>query len=210
MTKTKTTIFILIIVACIAIIGYPFVKNLIKNDDPLSSNTAEQVTLSKGDNIVGKDLQPGFYDVKASSTKLSFMGIELSENDTLLGQYFDNEEHVIIEGNGNVKLSPAKFNTLSSSKGGKYLIQHSGFYIVGKQIPQGDYKLSYFTKNKKTVDTKPFIQVLPKYGGNPLQTIQFEKKENYDITLKEGNILQVSKNLFEENNNIVVELKAER
>ncbi|WNB92536.1 hypothetical protein [Bacillus sp. NEB1478] len=205
MNNFKRVLFISLAVLFIVFIGTPYLLKIIKNQNPALMNSAEQITLKRGDYIVKKDIEPGFYDITALTDNVSFMPFKLSKGDQILGLQLDKNTHVIIEGKGKVKLSPAKFETLKKPEN-EYVIDHSGNYLIGRQIPEGQYKISFNITSNKKIKEMPFIQLLPGYGKDPIKSLTFEKKSTQDIQLQTGNVLEVHKSMMEEYDHVVITL----
>ncbi|MEW5552123.1 hypothetical protein ABGT22_19660 [Peribacillus frigoritolerans] len=211
MSKLKLVIFILLVVVFFVVIGPSFILNKIKNINPTNPvtkivNPTKEYILSSGDYIVGKDIETGLYDVESLSDNIHFNSFAISKGQKLINQDLTNNSHVSIKskGKGRIKLSPAKYEKLPKV-GNNYQIEHSGYYIIGKQIPSGKYIISYTIKNSSLKNKKPFIQVFTEFRGNPLKTYQFSKKE-YNLSLEDGNVLQVKKTFDKEEDNIIVRL----
>ncbi|MFG6497021.1 hypothetical protein P8610_16795 [Fictibacillus sp. UD] len=207
MSNFKKFVFIGLIILFVGFLGSKYLIKIIKNNNPTFLNSAKEVTLTNGDYMVGKDLNAGFYDVISLSDEVSFMPLKLSKGDKIVGQRLEKNEHALIEGSGKVRLLPAKYEPLTLNKNKEYRINHSGKYIVGKQIPVGRYNISYQIKGNEKINNRPFVQVLPGYGKNTLNSLTFEKKLSYDIELKTGNLLEVHKSLMEEYDSVVILLK---
>lgn len=198
MSRIKTIVFILIIVICLSIIGYPYLDNIIsKNKD-----MAKEINLTKGEFVVGKDINQGLYDIEVVDGEVRFMQRELSDRDKILGIKLNTGEKVMIEGEGKVNMSPASFNKINS-KSNKYEINHSGFYKVGLQIPAGKFILSYSGDAEKE---NPFIQILSS-KREIINTYDFTNEKSYVITLKENEILEVNKFLFYESESLIITLE---
>lgn len=207
MNSFKRSLFITLLVFFLIFMGYLLLVKKIKNDNPTFMNSAEEITLKQGEYIIGQDLKPGFYDIDSLSDNVSFMPVKLSKGDKIVGQKCEKGTHVYIKGKGTVKLSPAKYKSLAVDNRNEYTILHSGNYIIGKQIPAGKYKITYSNKNKEIIE-KPFIQVLPGYGENPLKSIDFRKKDNDVINVQIGDIFEVHKSLTEEYDDVFIKLKS--
>ncbi|MFL6978321.1 hypothetical protein R7M47_11860 [Bacillus inaquosorum] len=206
MNKFKTTVFIIIALVFVSYFGYSFVMSNIEKSNPMAVSKAKNYTLSEGEYKAGDDIKPGFYDIEALDDNMVYKSIKLTKNDKLVNQDIPDQSILIIEGKGNIKLSPAKSEKVAKQND-TYNIVHSGFYVVGKQIPAGKYEVSYITENNKKTTTKPFVQVLPEFRGTPKKSINLENDKSYSITLDKGNILEIKKTMFEEDNNIKIKLK---
>jgi hypothetical protein len=208
MSKFKILIFVALVAVFTSVIVVPFIFNSIKSANPTLVNSAKKVILHRGEYSVGKKVKPGFYDIEALSDNVTFNSIKLTKKDKLVAFEMFDKSQIKVKGAGNVKLSPAKFKSLKQNERSEYVIEHSGYYIVGKQIPKGMYELKYHTKNGEKVTKAPFIQVLPKFRESPLSSFQLKENKIYNLNLgKNGNILQVNKTMFEENNEIIISLK---
>ncbi|MBH0161830.1 hypothetical protein [Fictibacillus sp. 26RED30] len=206
MNNFKKVVFIALVVLFLCFLGTKYLLKIIKNDNPTFLNAAEEVTLTKGDYLIGKQVKAGFYDVISLSDDVSLMPVKLSKGDMIVGQRLENNAHAIVVGNGSVKLLPAEYVPLKMDAQNKYRIVHSGNYMVGKQILEGKYKISYKVRGKGKVKEKPFVQILPGYGKDQLDSFAFEKASTYKINLETGNILDVRKSLEEEYDSVVIEL----
>ncbi|MBM5597592.1 hypothetical protein D8Y16_10715 [Listeria seeligeri] len=195
MTKTKAGIFVALAVITLLFFLVPKGVKYIKNQDPELLNAAESVKLQSGEYTVGEDIKVGIYDMQVTKGSLSYFDTNLSKGDKLVGMELLDDNKIYFEGSGEIELTPAEFTPIKSSDG-IYTIEHSGSYEVGKQIPAGEYSLTY-TADKKNSE-KPFIQISPSYADDARVDIQFENKDTYDIDLKSGEILTVKKTKSEE------------
>lgn len=207
MSNFKKFVFMGLIVLFIGFLGSKYLIKIIKSNNPTFLNSAKEVTLTNGDYMVGKDLNAGFYDIISLSDEVSLMPVKLSKGDKIVGHRLEKNEHALIEGDGKVKLIPAEYDPITLNKNKEYRINHSGKYIVGKQIPEGRYIISYQIIGNEKIKNKPFVQILPGYGKNTLNSLTFEKKKSYAIELEIGNILEVHKSLMEEYDSVVILLK---
>ncbi|EAD5841563.1 TPA_asm: hypothetical protein GZK45_07530 [Listeria innocua] len=204
MTKTKLGIFIALAVITLLLFLVPKGIKYLKNQNPELLNTAENVKFQAGEYTVGKDIKVGIYDMQVTKGSLSYYGTKLSKGDEIIGINLLDANKLYFEGNGEVELTPTEFNPIKPSAN-IFTIEHSGSYEVGKQIPAGKYSLT-FTIDKSS-KKKPFIQILPSYADDARTEIQFETKQEYDINLKTGEILTVSKTKSEELDNMTILLK---
>lgn len=195
MTKTKAGIFIALVVITLLFFLVPKGVKYIKNQDPELLNAAESVKLQSGEYTVGEDIKVGIYDMQVTKGSLSYFDTKLSKGDKLVGMELLDDNKIYFEGSGEIELTPAEFTPIKSSDD-IYSVEHSGSYEVGKQIPSGEYSLTY-TADKKSSE-KPFIKISPSYADDARVDIQFENKDTYDIDLKSGEILTVRKTKSEE------------
>ncbi|AHI54646.1 hypothetical protein ACP0AK_09680 [Listeria ivanovii] len=204
MTKTKVGIFIALAVITLLFFLVPKGVKYIKNQDPELLNAAESVKLQSGEYTVGKDIKVGIYDMQVTKGSLSYFGTKLSKGNKLVGMELLDDNKIYFEGSGEIELTPAEFTPIKPSDD-IYTIEHSGSYEIGKQIPVGEYSLTYIAD--KNSSEKPFIQISPYYADDARVDIQFENKDTYDITLKSGEILTVKKTKSEELDNMDVLLE---
>ncbi|MBC2255466.1 hypothetical protein HCB46_08285 [Listeria ivanovii] len=204
MTKTKVGIFVALAVITLLFFLVPKGVKYIKNQDPELLNAAESVKLQSGEYTVGEDIKVGIYDMQVTKGSLSYFDTKLSKGDKLVGMELLDDNKIYFEGSGEIELTPAEFTPIKPSDD-VYRVEHSGSYEVSKQIPAGEYSLTY-TADKKSSE-KPFIQVSPSYADDARVDIQFENKDTYDIDLKSGEILTVKKTKSEELDNMDVLLE---
>ncbi|WP_271006343.1 hypothetical protein [Listeria seeligeri] len=195
MTKTKVGIFIALAVITLLFFLVPKGVKYIKNQDPELLNAAESIKLQSGEYTVGEDIKVGIYDMQVTKGSLSYFDTKLSKGDKLVGMELLDDNKIYFEGSGEIELTPAEFTPIKSSDD-IYSVEHSGSYKVGKQIPAGEYSLTYTADKKRS--EKPFIQISPSYADDARVDIQFENKDTYDIDLKSGEILTVKKTKSEE------------
>ncbi|WP_048627472.1 hypothetical protein [Listeria ivanovii] len=204
MTKTKVGIFIALAVITLLFFLVPKGVKYIKNQDPELLNAAESVKLQSGEYTVGKDIKVGIYDMQVTKGSLSYFGTKLSKGNKLVGMELLDDNKIYFEGSGEIELTPAEFTPIKPSDD-IYTIEYSGSYEIGKQIPVGEYSLTYIAD--KNSSEKPFIQISPSYADDARVDIQFENKDTYDITLKSEEILTVKKTKSEELDNMDVLLE---
>lgn len=200
MKSFKITVFLIIVFVSVAVIGYPYVQSWMGNH----MDKASEIALDRGVYTVGDEIKPGFYDIISQSDHIQFMQRELSKGDKVLGIKLHVDEKVSVQGEGVVQLVPASFDKIESTKGNEYVITHSGFYDIGKQLPEGEYQLSYSSETDSK--EQPLVQILAA-NRDVLHSYYFEKEEQYTIYLKEENTLEVNKFLFTEARNVEIELK---
>ncbi|MGP7816763.1 hypothetical protein [Niallia sp. 01092] len=169
-----------------------------KNDEvvitrSIEKNSAERVILGEKDEeyVVGKDLQPGFYDIKPLNSKeVNFFGWKLSENEELHAIAFrkNNKFHVF---EGQVEMTPSKFQKLKKVKD-YYIISNSGYYEVGNEFPEGRYE---FILDDNSVSLDTYINVRTR-EDKPKVTIQWDNKKSArsnSVILKKGDSIYIDK-----------------
>ncbi|WP_047980207.1 hypothetical protein [Ornithinibacillus contaminans] len=205
MSRSKVVIFILIAGVFVIFIVSPFLSGFFNRDQ--IKDLAKEQSLAKGDYIAGEDIEPGYYDVVVMEGEVIFNGIQLSNKDKLLGQVIYDNSHTIVDGKGTIKMTPAGFESLSLNNQNEIVIEHSGNYIVGEQIPEGNYLLKYTVVGQDNEEVKkPFIQILNGFEGEIIESYEFEKNDHTKITLKNEQVLEVHKSLFQEYENIIITL----
>ncbi|KFZ42356.1 hypothetical protein CS060_07440 [Anoxybacillus flavithermus] len=198
MNKGKLAIFLSIILLCIAVFTFQYTN--IFGDKQL-----KQIVIQSGDYVVGRNMGEGIYDVIALNGQVKFMQMKMNEGDRWLAVRLRHGEHVYVEGDGKVRLQPSRFEKIEERGDGIYQIKHSGFYVVGRQIPEGEYIITYLTKN---TEEKPFVQLLSS-KRDVIHTYDFQNRKDkyYKVVCKKGQILEVYKNLFAESKHVLVILK---
>lgn len=142
MTRHKRWLFIFIVVVLSLFLVYSLFLSKTKltlENRNRTDNPAKEIILSQGDYKVGKDIKPGYYDIICIDGKISFSNIWMYKKEKLLNQPIEDNTLITIEGQGKLKFIPAKFSPVSKGHQ-SYIIQHSGYYLVGKDIPEGFYQ----------------------------------------------------------------------
>ncbi|MBN8194044.1 hypothetical protein JI667_17995 [Bacillus sp. NTK074B] len=200
MKSYKRIVFLIIVSVSVVFTGYPYVQSWMGDHN----DKATEIELDRGVYTVGDEIEPGFYDIISQNDHIQFMQRELSKGDKVLGIKLHVDEKISVQGKGAVTLVPASFDKIESTKGNEYVITHSGFYDIGKQLPEGEYQLSY--SSETDYKEQPLVQIL-KPNGDILHSYYFDGEEQYTIHLKEENTLEVNKFLFTEAQNVEVKLK---
>ncbi|PKG25043.1 KH domain-containing protein [Niallia nealsonii] len=134
---------------------------------------------------VGKDFHPGYYDVMSISSKtVNFAGDNLKENEELKGIFNCHNNKIGVRGEGQVKLTSAKFEKLKR-KDDYYTISESGYYVVESEMPEGKYE---FALEKSPESLYIFIDIRNK-KLEPIDSIQWDNKKNacsISFNLKKG------------------------
>ncbi|AKS39715.1 hypothetical protein NP92_01900 [Anoxybacillus gonensis] len=198
MNKGKLAIFFSIIFICIAVFALRY-TNIFDNRQP------KNIVIQSGDYVVGKNIREGTYDVIVLHGEVKFMQMKMREGDRWLAVQLRRGEHVYVEGKGKVRLKPSRFEKIERGRNDIYQINHSGFYLVGKQIPEGTYIITYTSHDIKG---KPFVQLLSS-NRDVIHTYDFQNSRDkyYKVVCEKGQILEVHKNLFAESKHVVVILK---
>jgi len=164
----------------------------------VTNNPAEKVTLEEGISTVGVDLKVGFYDVKNISKETVIVnGNVLKMGDQLINQIYYNRSEITIEGKGKVLFSPSKFSILTPNKKGEIEIESTSEYVVGTDLPVGDYSItaSQIDSSKNGI----YVQILTSFNiSNELvDSIQFNSSnEKVKVHLKQGELVQIIKDSF--------------
>ncbi|ACJ35151.1 hypothetical protein [Anoxybacillus flavithermus] len=198
MNKGKLAIFLALFFMCIAAFVFQY-TNIFDDNQP------KQIVIQSGDYVVGRNMDEGMYDVIVLNGQVKFMQMKMNEGDRWLAVRLRHGEHVHVSGNGKIRLKPSPLEEIERGGDGIYRIKHSGFYFVGRQIPEGEYILTYVSKNAQE---KPFVQLLSS-NRDVIHTYDFQnsKDKYYKVVCKKGQILEVYKNLFAESKHVLVILK---
>ncbi len=201
MTKSKTVVSL----SLILILGGYILYNQFFSSEVITikhrnvtNNPAEKVTLEEGISTVGVDLKVGFYDVKNISKETVIVnGNVLKMGDQLINQIYYNRSEITIEGKGKVLFSPSKFSILTPNKKGEIEIESTSEYVVGTDLPVGDYSItaSQIDSSKNGI----YVQILTSFNiSNELvDSIQFNSSnEKVKVHLKQGELVQIIKDSF--------------
>ncbi|MCM3225967.1 hypothetical protein [Terribacillus saccharophilus] len=199
MDKKKYAIFAIFALVFIVYFGYSYYKS------NLSAPEAEHVTLKEGNYTVGKDIQAGIYDINIKSGETEFRGQTVDKGDKLIGIELYSEETFDISGKVEIEFSPTSYTNVEENDD-IYTINHSGNYIVGKQIPPGTYSIKFNNPDSVNLELAPFIQISENIGTGIISSVELQKNKDELIEMKSDNVLFVSKSMNEEYNKVSVEL----
>ncbi|MDQ0881895.1 hypothetical protein [Peribacillus sp. V2I11] len=153
------------------------------------NNTASYKMLKSQKIIVGKDIDPGYYDIKSLDKESDFFGDKIHKNDVLHAVPFHMNENFSIK--GKLEFKPSEFEEVEK-KGQKTIIKDPGYYKVGAEIQAGNYVLS---RTSHTI--RVFVDIKDKTETESLQTIQWEIDENVkkpiEIELENGYNVYIDK-----------------
>lgn len=175
----------------------------------LENNPASYIVIESKDIVVGKDIEPGYYDIKALEDKAEFSGRKMRKNTKLHAvPLWENNRFSI---KGEVEFSPSKFEGVKQDEN-SLIIRNSGYYVVGEEIPEGDYILIKPLDDIHNV----FVDVKDEEQTESLYTIQWDQEisqppGNAQIKLKKGYHLYVKvgdqDNYVADNSKLVLERK---
>ncbi|MBC1936422.1 hypothetical protein HCA69_08600 [Listeria grandensis] len=190
MSRGKVIIF-----GCIALVLIGFVSWRFFVKDFMIK--PEKVTLSAGEYTVGKDLNPGDYDVTVVDGNVIYGGAQLAVGDTKFAQPAFDGEKFSIEGSGKVIFEPAKYKKLEPASEGVYRIYHSGYYKIDAQIPAGGYEVTYVARDPDVdKELDPLVQTTKNYDIQ--EGVTFDSKGKHYINLRKGEVLEVFKEFSRE------------
>lgn len=150
--------------------------------------------------VVGKEIEPGYYDIIALEGHSEFFGRKMRENTTLHAvPLWENNRFFVA---GKVELVPPVFGSAIQDEN-SLIIKNSGYYVVGEEILEGDYILM-----KPEDDTcKVFVDIKNEKQNESTYTIQWDREisqpqGNAHIHLKNGYQIFV---MVEDQNHYVAE-----
>ncbi|AOH56776.1 hypothetical protein ABE28_020600 [Peribacillus muralis] len=153
------------------------------------NNAASYMVLESQNIVVGKDIDQGYYDVKALDNEAVFAGEKMHKNAVLHADpSYMNEKFSI---KGEFEFKPSEFKKVVK-KNQKLIMKDPGYYVVGTEIPAGNYVLS------RTTDTvRVFVDIKDETQTESLQTIQWEIGEKVKkpivLNLKKGYNVYIDK-----------------
>lgn len=194
----KKRVFLILLAVTILLAAAPIVEKRF-----LKEEMAEEAVLQQGEYKVGEDVPEGNYDVKFSGSPI-FQGKEFQQQDEVKAMPFLEGELLYVEGEGEVRLVPARFEKLQLMEGQRYSIVHSGFYQIGEQLGAGSYNLRFH--GDKEQDGAAFAQIIDA-EKTVLETYSFQDQAEHLVELEEGTFLQIEKNPLEENSGLEIILE---
>ncbi|MGG0847803.1 hypothetical protein [Peribacillus simplex] len=190
LNKRMAALSLLVLVGGFLIYKVYFVSAAISADHRnTENNIASYKVLESQKIIVGKEIDQGYYDIKALDNEAEFFGDKMHKNAIL------HAVPVHLNGNlwikGKVEFKPSEFEK-AAKKGQKIILKDPGHYVVGAEIQAGNYVLS------RTSDRiRVFIDIRDGTKLGSLQTIQWEigekVKKPIEIELKNGYNVYIKK-----------------
>lgn len=188
MNVKKIVFFVLLFVA-VTLFFLPILK-----ENLLKQKVKEGITVTGGEYEVGKDIPRGAFDFKVTGN-LVVQGKSFGNGSHFKAMPLQEGEIISVEGKGNLHMEPAQYKKLSTAKGRKYVIVDSGYYLIGKQIPPGDYLITY--EGEGELDKVPFVQTIDN-DSNILKTFDFKNGRQISVKLHNNTVLQIEKTMMEE------------
>lgn len=190
LNKRMAALSLLVLVGGFLIYRVYFVSAAISADNRnTENNIASYKVLESQKIIVGKDIDQGYYDIKALDNEAVVGGDKMHKNAVLHAEPFHLNENFSIK--GKMEFKPSEFEKLEN-KGQKIIFKEPGHYVVGVEIQAGNYVLS------RTSDRiRVFIDIRDGTKSGSLQTIQWEigekVKKPIEIELKNGYNVYIKK-----------------
>ncbi|WP_342603252.1 hypothetical protein [Peribacillus sp. FSL E2-0159] len=190
LNKSMAALSLLVLVGGFLIYKVYFVSSAISADNRNTENNAASYKVLESQKIiVGKDIDPGYYDIKALDNETEFFGDKMHKNAVLHAVPVHMNGNLSIK--GKVEFKPSEFENVER-KGQKYILEKPGYYVVGEEIQAGNYVLSR-TSDKIRV----FVDIKDETETESLQTIQWEidekVKKPIEVELKNGYIIYIDK-----------------
>jgi hypothetical protein len=153
------------------------------------NNAASYKVLESQNIIVGRDIDQGYYDIKALDSEAVVAGNKMHKNAVLHAEPSYMNENFSIK--GKIEFKPSEFEKVVK-KNQKIIMKDPGHYVVGTEIPAGNYVLSR-TSDKIGV----FVDIKDETETESLQTIQWDIDEKVKkpivIELKKGYNVYIDK-----------------
>ncbi|MGX9161940.1 hypothetical protein [Priestia megaterium] len=201
MTNIKRGIFIVIVLVLAFLLVYSMffskIKLDLKNRNTVD-NPAKEITLSTGTYTAGKEIKPGYYDVSSTSGSIKYNNISVKKKESILNYPVQDNTSQDIEGHGKLKFTPSKFQQLHKDKSNKYTVDHTGFYLLGKELPPGRYELVSQSNSGQV-----YI-----YESEDMSTINksfdLKTQDKNNVNLYKGNLMFIQITEHESNDHPVV------
>ncbi|WP_144529347.1 hypothetical protein [Peribacillus simplex] len=190
LNKRMAALSLLVLVGGFLIYKVYFVSSAVSADNRNTENNAASYKVLESQNIiVGKDIDPGYYDIKALDSEAEVGSDKMHKNTVLHAEPFHMNGNFSIK--GKMEFRPSEFEKLEN-KDQKIIIKNPGHYVVGTEIQAGNYVLSR-TNDKIRV----FVDIKDETETESLQTIQWEidekVKKPIEVELKNGYIIYIDK-----------------
>ncbi|MGE7907363.1 hypothetical protein ACQKNS_23480 [Peribacillus sp. NPDC094092] len=190
LNKSMAALSLLVLFGGYLIYKVYFVSSAISADNRNNENNAASYKVLESQKIiVGKDIAPGFYDIKALDNEAEHHGEKMHKNAVVHAIPLDLNVNFSIK--GKFEFNPSEFEKVER-KGQKYILEKPGYYVVGEEIQAGNYVLSR-TSDKIRV----FVDIRDGTKAGSLQTIQWEigekVKKPTEVELKNGYNVYIEK-----------------
>jgi hypothetical protein len=153
------------------------------------NNAASYKVLKSQNIIVGKEIDQGYYDIKALDSEAVVAGNKMHKNAVLHAEPSYMNENFSIK--GKIEFKPSEFEKVVK-KNQKIIMKDPGHYVVGTEIPAGNYVLS-----RTTDKIGVFVDIRHETKSGSLQTIQWDidekVKKPIEIELKKGYNVYIKK-----------------
>ncbi|MEY9869602.1 hypothetical protein ABIE66_004981 [Peribacillus sp. B2I2] len=153
------------------------------------NNAASYKVLESQNIMVGKDIDQGYYDIKALDNEAEVGSDKMHKNAVLHAEPFHMNVKFSIK--GKIEFKPSEFKKAGKKKQ-KIIMKNPGHYVVGTEIPAGNYVLT-----RTTDKIRVFVDIKDETQTESLQTIQWEidekVKKPIEIELKKGYNVYIDK-----------------
>ncbi|MDM5360879.1 hypothetical protein [Peribacillus sp. ACCC06369] len=190
LNKTIAAITLLLLVGGFLIYKVYFVSSAMSAANRNTENNAASYKVLESQNImVGKDIDQGYYDIKALDNEAEVGSNKMHKNAVLHAEPFHMNVKFSIK--GKIEFKPSEFKK-AGKKNQKIIMKNPGHYVVGTEIPAGNYVLT-----RTTDKIRVFVDIKDETQTESLQTIQWEidekVKKPIEIELKKGYNVYIKK-----------------
>ncbi|CAH0301333.1 hypothetical protein [Peribacillus sp. Bi134] len=153
------------------------------------NNAASYKVLESQNILVGKDIDQGYYDIKALDNEAVVGSDKMHKNAVLHAEPY--HMNVTFSIKGKIEFKPSEFKK-TVKKNQQIIMKDPGHYVVGTEIPAGNYVLS-----RTTDKIRVFVDIKDETETESLQTIQWDIDEKVKkpivIELKKGYNVYIDK-----------------
>ena len=143
LNKSIAALSLFLLVGGFLIYKVYFVSSAMSAANRNTENNAASYKVMESQNIiVGKDIDQGYYDIKALDSEAEFFGDKMHKNAVLHARPFYLNAKMSIK--GKIEFKPSEFEKVVK-KNQKIIMKDPGHYVVGTEIPAGNYVLSRTT-----------------------------------------------------------------
>lgn len=187
MDKKKIIVFIGILAFASVFLFFTPIKNFLEGNF-LGTDEPKVLEVNSGEYTIGKEIKAGIYDFTVTKGVVRLENMTAFKGDKIERIELYDKSYFEIGEDGAIKITKAKEEAIIP-KDNVYTISSGGTYVIGLQIPVGNYEVKYNNSNKRK---DPILIQTNNYDGS-LVYESFELKDSFQkINLESNSILDIS------------------